>query len=511
MKVLVTGATGYIGGRLIPRLLAAGHEVRILVRDPDRVVRRSWGDDVEIRSGNLLDSSTLEGLAEGCDAAYYLVHSMGAEGNFEERDRKAAENFCRATPDLSHVIYLGGLQPEGERDASQHLQSRREVGEILALHLPVTEFRAGPIIGSGSASFEMVRYLTERLPVMITPRWVNNLVQPIAIRDILSYLTRAIDVGPIGIVEVGSEPLTFKQMMLQYAEERELRRLIIPIPVLTPWLAAHWVGLVTPIPNRLAVPLVEGVVDSLLADTTKAEKFFPDIQPVSYKKGLQLTLTKVEEGQVETRWSDSLGGAETFELEEKEGLIREVHTICVDAPPAVVFQEFSRAGGENGWFRWNWLWGLRGAIDAIVGGPGLRRGRRDPSHLLPGDALDFWRVEEVIPDQLLRLRAEMKVPGKAWLQWETREDPSGTTELKQMAIFAPKGLWGMLYWWMSYPFHLFIFRDMIRVIAQLAEQYEAIAMSRVGEEEHHHSKRYRTPGRPQPKKPGNGISSAPSG
>ncbi|MGE3800005.1 MAG: SDR family oxidoreductase [Candidatus Kapaibacterium sp.] len=480
MNILVTGATGYIGGRLIPRLLDEGHTVRVLVRDAERIAGRSWGDDVDIRTGNLLQADSLTGLCDDIDVAYYLVHSMGTDGDFEVRDRTAARNFSAVASTVSHVIYLGGLLPDNE-EPSKHLQSRKEVGRVLAENLPITEFRAGPIIGSGSASFEMVRYLTERLPVMVTPRWVKNLVQPIAIRDILHYLCRAVDLGPVGIVEVGADPLTFKQMMLRYAEARGLRRLIMPIPVLTPWLAAHWVGLVTPISNRLAVPLVEGVVQPLLAERSKAEEYFPDIHPMSYSEALSLTLAKVESGEVETRWSDSLGGADTFELQEKEGLIREVHTISVNASPPVVFQEFSRAGGQNGWFRWNWLWSLRGAIDAVVGGPGLRRGRRDANTLLLGDALDFWRVEEVVPNQLLRLRAEMKLPGKAWLQWETRKDRSGQTELKQIAIFAPKGLWGLMYWWCSYPFHLFIFRDMVQIIGRRAEEYEMKAMSKLGQ------------------------------
>ncbi len=509
MNILVTGATGYIGGRLIPLLLAAGHQVCVLVRDPDRVAGRSWSKDVEIRRGNLLDLSTLGELAADIDIAYYLVHSMGAGKHFEERDRMAARNFRVAASGIPHVIYLGGLQPK-RKTPSPHLRSRKEVGEILAETLPVTEFRAGPIIGPGSASFEMVRYLTERLPMMITPKWVRNSVQPIGVDDILRYLTDAVDIAPAGVVEVGGASLTFRRMMLEYADERRLPRLIVPVPLLTPRLAARWIGLITPISNRLAIPLVEGLIHPLAAETTRAERLFPDIRPASYRTALRKALANVEEGKIETRWSDSLGGADHFVLEEKEGLIREIQTVSVDAPIAIVFQECSRSGGENGWFRWNWLWGVRGMIDALVGGPGLRRGRRDPNFLLPGDALDFWRVEKVVPDCLLRLRAEMKLPGKAWLQWETRDDAPGKTELRQTAVFAPKGLRGMLYWWISYPFHLFIFRDMVRTIARRAEEFEAIAMSRaLGVEDQ--SKIYRRPKSTHPRKSGTGISSAPSG
>lgn len=477
MRILVTGSTGYIGGRLVPRLLDAGHEVHVIARDPDRIGGRPWSDSVRVHAGDLMNPQTLVEPCREIDVAFYLVHSMSAEGDFEERDGTAARNFGAAAAGIGHVIYLGGLQP-GTEDASKHLRSRAEVGAILAEALPTTEFRAGPIIGSGSASFELVRYLTERLPIMITPKWVDNEVQPIGVRDILAYLIAAIDRGPSGIVEVGTDPISFRQMMKGYAASRGLRRTIIPLPLLTPRLASHWVGLVTPIPRRLARPLIEGIIHPLYADRTRARLLFPDISPMPYAEAVALALLRSDEGLIETRWSGSMGGGAEFELEEKEGLIREIRTIIVDATPADVFSVVAAAGGVSGWFGWDALWKIRGAIDRVVGGPGLRRGRRHPSELLIGEAVDFWRVEEVRSAALVRLRAEMKLPGRAWLQWEMREcDDTTKTELKQTAIYAPRGLWGMLYWWASYPFHLFIFRDMAREIARRAEKRAAHRLS----------------------------------
>ena len=467
MNVLVTGATGYIGGRLVPRLLDEGHRVRVLARDRGGVSGRSWSDRVEVHVGDLLEPASLEGAFDGVDVAYYLVHSMTGSRDFERKDREAAENFCRAAAGVGHVVYLGGLLPEEVESASAHLKSRGEVGEILRASLPTTEFRAGPIIGSGSASFELVRHLTERLPVMITPKWVRNPVQPIAVRDILSYLLAAPSTGPLGVVEVGAPPISFRQMMYEYAAERGLRRTIIPIPVLTPRLASYWAVLVTPIPGHMATALIEGILRPLHADDSSARRHFPQITPIDYRHAVHLALERVEQGDVETSWSGTTWGEASEEggFEEVEGLYRVVHQVSVESDPASVFNAFASIGGENGWYVWNRLWRIRGFIDKIAGGPGLHRGRRHRSDLLPGEALDFWRVEEVHPPELLRLRAEMKLPGRAWLQWETRASESGSgTDLKQTAIYAPRGLWGRLYWWSVSPFHLFIFRDMIHEI-----------------------------------------------
>lgn len=469
-RVLLTGATGYVGGRLAPRLVEQDYAVRVLVRDPDRLAARVWCDQVEVYQGDLGDPESLRRALQGVEVAYYLVHSMQTGRDFAERDRRHACVFVEAAREagLKHLIYLGGLLPRGGTP-SLHLRSRAEVGEILRNALPCTEFRAGPIIGSGSASFEMVRYLTERLPVMVTPRWIDNEVSTIGIRDVLTYLVEAAERAPLGIVEIGAPPLTFRAMTQIYAEERGLKRWIFKTPVLAPNLAALWVGLVTPIPNRLAVPLVEGIVHSLIADTTRAQALFPHIQPMGYRDAVRLTLMRIAERAVETHWSGALGAAQTYTLEDWEGVIREERTVLVNAPPAAVFRAFCSLGGETGWLVWGWAWRLRGLIDKLLGGPGLRRGRRHPYELLPGEAVDFWRVEHVVPNRLLRLRAEMKTPGKAWLEFEAVPEGNGT-RLIQRALFEPRGLPGALYWYALYPIHRVIFSDMAHALAKHAEQ-----------------------------------------
>lgn len=465
MRVLVTGATGYVGGRLIPHLLAAGHTVRVMVRDAARVAGRPWLGRVEVSVGDLLDRDSTARALDGVDLAYYLVHSMMTAG-FEDLDRRAAATYVSAAPSsLQKTIYLGGLLPQGEQ-RSDHLRSRAEVGQILARSLPVLELRAGPIIGSGSASFEMVRYLTERLPAMIAPRWIGNEVQPIAIRDVLRYLVEAASLEATGVVEIGADALTFRRMMETYASVRGLRRLIVPVPVLAPRVAGLWVGLVTPIPNRLAVPLIEGIVEPVLADTRRARELMPGVEPMLYREAVVAALDR--EDEVETRWSGALHRPVDVEVTDREGAMREVRSIDVDAPPRRVFEAFTSLGGDRGWRVWNAAWWLRGLLDRILGGPGLRRGRRHQQRLLPGEALDFWRVEAIEPDRLLRLRAEMKVPGSASLQWEVTAE-GDRSRLVQTALFVPRGLWGALYWYALYPFHSRIFSDLARAIAREAE------------------------------------------
>ncbi len=466
MRILVTGATGYIGGRLIPRLLQRGHRIRVLVRDPRRVTGRPWAGDVEVLGGDLLDPAALHRACDGIDAAFYLVHSLHTGADYARLDRRAAENFTTAAASIPLTIYLGGLLPAGDR-VSAHLRSRAEVGAILRDTLPVTEFRAGPIIGSGSASFEMVRYLTERLPVMIAPRWIDNQVQPVAVRDILAYLLAALEHPPLGIIEVGAPSLTFRDMMLEYAAVRGLRRRIYPVPVLAPWLASRWVGLVTPVSNRLAGPLVDGILLPVVGDTSRAAREFPTIEPIPYTRAVELALQKIDAGIVETRWTGSLSESPAAELVDWEGTVREIRTCNVAAPPEHVHQTYCSLGGERGWLVWTWAWTVRGWIDKLLGGPGLRRGRRHPVELLPGEALDFWRVEAVETGRLLRLRAEMKVPGRAWLQWEAIADGNGT-RLVQTAIFQPDGLGGFLYWYGIYPLHSLIFSHLICAIARAA-------------------------------------------
>lgn len=467
MTVLITGATGYIGGRLTSRLVERGIKVRLLVRDARRIRGRWWADEVDVVTGDLFDAASLERALHGVDEAYYLVHSMSQTDDFAERDRIAARNFVHAGRYLRHCIYLGGLVPEGE-GVSRHLQSRGETGAILRGGLPTTEFRAGPIVGSGSASFEMVRYLTERLPFMLAPKWIVNEVQPIAVRDVLTYLMAARDQEPSGIVEIGgADRLSFRDMLHGYAAVRGLRRKILPVPVLAPALAALWIDRITPIPRRLAEPLVEGIAHPVVADTTKARQLFPDIHPMHYKQAVERALARMNEHAVESRWSDALGDDKSYELRDREGVLEETRSIYVEAAPDQVFRAFCRLGGDQGWLVYNVLWRIRGFIDRMVGGPGLRRGRRDPAWLHLGEAVDFWRVEMVERPRLLRLRAEMKVPGHAWLQFTAVPEGTGT-RLIQTALFAPRGLLGLLYWYAMFPAHLFIFGDMAKAVARLA-------------------------------------------
>ncbi len=498
---MVTGATGYIGGRLVPRLLEAGHEVRVLVRGFDSVRGRSWENDVEVMRGDLLEPASLSEVVGGVDAAYYLVHSMYAGADFATQDRRAAEHFCAACHGVDdgpgHVVYLGGIQP-APPVRSEHLASRAEVGRVLAECLPgkVTEFRAGPIIGSGSASFEMVRYLTERLPVMVTPRWVKTEVTPIAVRDVLAFLEAALDEGPAGVMDIGGETLSFRAMMRGVAAERGLRRWIIPTPVLAPKLAARWVGLVTPIPNALAVPLVAGVTQPLVADTAEARRRFPRIDPLDYRRSVRFALSKTERGDVETRWSGAAQAGETNTsvdggvrgvIEEKEGLCRDRRTLTTDVPAARVFEAVCRIGGPHGYHGWGWAWWVRGLLDRLIGGPGLRRGRRDPDRILEGEALDFWRVEQVEPPNaddgstgVLRLRAEMKLPGRAWLQWEVCPG-DGCTQLRQTAQFEPRGLPGALYWYALLPAHGFIFPGMVKGVEREARRLWELRQTQGGQ------------------------------
>lgn len=468
-RVLVTGATGYVGGRLVPRLLDEGHRVRVLARDVGRIGDRPWAARVEAVQADLDEPSSLSGVCEGIDVAYYLVHSMGGSGDFAARDRRAARAFAAVALDVGHTVYLGGLQPGGS--ASAHLASRAEVGQILREALHATEFRAGPIIGSGSASFEMVRYLTERLPVMVAPRWVLNTVHPIAIGDVLDYLTLAARRAPAGIVDIGAEPLSFVEMMRTYADVRGLRRLILPVPVLAPRLAARWVGLVTPISNDLALPLVEGIVDDLPADTGAARRLYPEVEPMPYRVAVERAVARVRGASVETRWSGALFRPQTVGLAEGEGLATEVRRRVVRAQPRDVYAACASIGGERGW-PMGWAWRLRGLLDQVVGGPGLRRGRRHPRELLAGEAVDFWRVEVADPGRLLRLKAEMKVPGDAWLEWEMEAVPAGTA-LTQTASFAPRGLAGALYWYSLYPLHGLVFGRLIDWVAREATRIAA--------------------------------------
>jgi uncharacterized protein YbjT (DUF2867 family) len=474
VKVLVTGATGYIGGRLVPRLLERGHDVRVLVRNPEHVQGRPWVARVEVVRGNLLEPESLVGAFEGIEAAYYLVHSMYAGRSFALHDRRAALNFCKAARGLPHVVYLGGLVPRhtrlGRPRGSEHLRSRAEIGRILAGEFPLTELRAGPIIGSGSASFEMLRYTTERFPIMLVPSWVENEVAPIAVRDVLQYLVLSLERGPCGVVELGSERITYKQMMLDYASARNLRRWIFTIPSSLPsWFGAGWIGLLTPIPDSLARPLLEGMVHPLRARRFRVERLFPDVIPIHYKQAVELALLRIGTDAVATRWSDAGGGTSEYSHYDTEGMMRDVRSLLVAEGPEAVFRVFGGLGGARGWLTWGWAWKIRGLIDRALGGPGLRRGRRHRNELLLGEAVDFWRVEALEGPGLLRLRCEARLPGHAWLQWTAKREQGGT-RLTQTAAFAPHGLHGVLYWYLLYPLHQLIFRDLAKAIARRAEQ-----------------------------------------
>lgn len=485
LRCLVTGATGYIGGRLVPELLDAGHRVRCLARTPAKLRDLPWAGDVEIVRGDVTDAASVGEAMRDIDVAYYLVHALGTGKGFERTDRDAARIFGEqaAAAGVKRVVYLGGLTPRGvpERELSPHLRSRAEVGHILlASGVPTTVLRAAIIIGSGSASFEMLRYLTERLPVMVTPSWVHTRIQPIAVRDVLRTLVgsarmpddvnRAFDIG-------GPEVLTYRDMMLRYAEVAGLRRrIIVPVPVLTPTLSSHWVGLVTPVPRSIARPLTESLRHEVVCHEEDVKRYVPDPpgHPFGFDKAVRLALQRIQDAQVTTRWSSaSVPGAPSDPLPTDPdwaggSLYQDQRGIAVDATPEALWRVIEGIGGENGWYSFPLAWGVRGWMDRLAGGVGLRRGRRDAQHLRVGDSLDFWRVEEIEPGHLLRLRAEMRLPGLAWLEMYAETDDEGRTRYRQRALFHPRGLPGHAYWWSVSPFHAVVFGGMARNIAAAA-------------------------------------------
>ncbi len=456
----------------MPRLLADGHFVRCMARDPARLTGRPW-PGAEIVAGDALDPASLDAALAGIDAAYYLIHSLAAgELGFEERDRTAARCFGAAAvrAGVKQVIYLGGLG-ETKPELSRHLSSRHETGEALReTGASVTEFRAAVIVGSGSLSFEMIRYLTERVPIMVTPRWVSTRCQPIAIRDVLAYLIAALGKAEaLGrVFEIGGpDVITYGDMMLGYAGIRGLKRWLVPVPVLTPRLSSYWVDLVTPIPKAYARTLVEGLRSEVVVTDDSSSRVF-GITATPYLQAVRLALDRVERGEVETNWAGSFPASPrdgSVSLEEREGRVFERRTLRVPAEAAQVFAVFTGIGGKRGWFHADLLWRLRGALDRLVGGVGMRRGRRHPDELRPGDALDFWRVESIEPARSLRLRAEMKVPGRAWLVFEVIPESDGFSQLMQTAVFEPLGLWGVMYWYALYPVHQIVFSGMIAAIA----------------------------------------------
>jgi len=480
-RILVAGATGYVGGRLVPELLDAGHEVRVLSRSLDRARRFDWSDSVELVRGDVVDPESLTAAFDGCDAAYYLVHSMGTGDGFESIDEQAATNFrdAAAAAHLDRLVYLGGMG--SDTDLSAHLASRHRVGEILASgSTPTTELRAAVIIGSGSLSFEMLRYLTEVLPVMITPRWVRTRCQPVSIRDVLHYLVHVLDdderrdrVLDIG----GPDIVTYAEMMQTYAEVAGLRRrVIVPVPVLSPRLSSRWVGLVTPLPSKIARPLIDSLRHEVVMSDHEIDHIVAH-RPMSFVEAVRLAVRRTGAEAVVTRWSDAgYTSADTIPGDpDWAGGSTLADEQCVEttAARADLYEAFARIGGANGYYVTDWAWRVRGLMDRAIGGPGLRRGRRHPIDLRPGESLDFWRVRTVEPGMELGLEAEMRVPGRAWLTWQIEEtDEPATLRLRQTAWFAPRGLWGRAYWYAMRPFHFVIFAGMARAITRHAEQAE---------------------------------------
>jgi uncharacterized protein YbjT (DUF2867 family) len=476
VNILVTGATGYIGGRLVPLLLERGHEVTCLARNPARLIGRFAG--ARVVQGDVFQRDDVLRAMHGQDVAYYLVHSMsGHGGDFAANDRIAAQIVAEAARDagVRRIIYLGGLGDD-EAHLSRHLRSRHEVGEVLRSGgVPVTEFRAAMILGSGSASFEMMRYLTERLPVMIAPKWVSTLGQPISIRDVLAYLVAELDLSRDGSVvrEIGgADVLTYEAMMLRYASIRGLSRRIVVVPFFTPRLSSAWVHLVTPIPSAIARPLIDGLTNEVVVRDDVALVEFPAIHPLGYDDAVKAALDRyaTSEGPA-TTWFDA------FDVRAlppefaglTEGMLIDRRRQHANAAPRDVARVFSQLGGKRGWLFADVLWDLRGAMDWLVGGVGMRRGRRSATDLRVGDAIDFWRVEAWDPQGLLRLRAEMRLPGKAWLEFEAAPAVEGGSTLLQTAFFEPRGIWGYLYWYAVSPFHSVIFGGMARRIAKEAQ------------------------------------------
>ena len=489
--VLVTGATGYIGGRLVPRLLAEGYRVRAMTRDAGRLRDVPWVGDVEVVQADALSADDVRRAMAGIDVAYYLVHSIDHGAGFEEADRRAATAFGDAAREagVRRIVYLGGLSPQGE-ELSPHLRSRREVGDILlASGVPTAVLQAAVILGSGSASFEMLRYLTERLPAMITPRWVRTRIQPIAVRDVLRYLvgcaslppdvSRRFDIG-------GPDVLTYAEMMQRYAAVAGLRRrVIVPVPVLTPSLSAHWVNVVTPVPSAIAKPLVRSLAHEVVCREHDIAAHVPDPPEglLGFDESVRLALLRVKQAAVETRWSSATWpGAPSDPLPTDPdwaggSLYEDVRSTPVRAEPADLWRVVEGIGGEHGWYSFPLAWAARGFLDRLVGGVGLRRGRRDPHTLYVGESLDFWRVEEVLPGRLLRLRAEMKVPGAAWLEFAVEPADDGCV-LVQRALFHPRGLAGHAYWWSVAPFHGVVFDGMLRNLRAAAER-DAVSRARL--------------------------------
>ncbi|SHI89896.1 Uncharacterized conserved protein YbjT, contains NAD(P)-binding and DUF2867 domains [Malonomonas rubra DSM 5091] len=479
-RIFVAGASGYIGGRLVPRLLDAGYKVRALARSPQKLAARSWGrhPNLEIARGDVLDGEELTRALHGCHAAYYLVHSMNPQtSDFAVSDRQAALNMVQAAAEakLSQIIYLSGLGEE-EGELSHHLQSRSEVAGLLQQgEVPVTVLRAAMIIGSGSASFEILRYLVERLPIMITPRWIDTPCQPIGVRNVLHYLIGCLDhPATIGqTFDIGQPEVTnYRRLMEIFAEEADLpKRLILPVPVLTPRLSSYWIHLVTPVPAALARPLAEGLSNPVVCRDDRITEILPQ-DLFDCREAIRRALDRVRQQRIETSWSDSglIPPAEWSQADDPTwaggSVFDDSRKVIIQGQADEIWPALASIGGKSGWYYANGLWRLRGIIDRLIGGVGLSRGRRDAEEIFPGDSLDFWRVVEADRPKRLLLAAEMKLPGKAILSLSLEQLDDETTELRQIARFLPLGLSGLLYWYAVTPFHNLVFNGMLRGIAQ---------------------------------------------
>ncbi|CAB4949311.1 unannotated protein [freshwater metagenome] len=492
-KILVTGASGYVGGRLVTALLADGADVRVFVRDANKAQSHSWANQVEIATGNASDFQSTKDALTGVHTAYYLLHSINLGPNFDEIESAMARNFAKAAQScgVSQIVYLGGIN--NDEKTSKHLTSRANTGKELATtSVPVLELRAGIIIGSGSASFEMLRHLTHRLPVMTTPKWVSNKTHPIAIRDVLWYLRNCAKLEkPVGgVFDIGGpEVLTYADMMQKFAKLSGLRkRLIIKVPVLTPKLSSLWIGFVTPVPTSLARPLVGSLISEVVADPKKSiDKLIPKPAEglIDVDGAVKLALSNVSSNTVSTRWSDATLPTAPWQKAQSDPewagvmLLKDKKVRTTDASIKSLWEAIEEIGGENGWYGADFLWYLRGLLDRMIGGVGLRRGRRDPIHLRVGESLDFWRVESLVPEQSLKLYAEMILPGKAWLEFRISKLPNGKSEVVQEASFSPRGLGGQLYWYAVLPFHILVFPTMIRNLIRSANRKDYAEMIKV--------------------------------
>ena len=492
-KILVTGASGYVGGRLVTALLADGADVRVFVRDANKAQSHSWANQVEIATGNASDFQSTKDALTGVHTAYYLLHSINLGPNFDEIESAMARNFAKAAQScgVSQIVYLGGIN--NDEKTSKHLTSRANTGKELATtSVPVLELRAGIIIGSGSASFEMLRHLTHRLLVMTTPKWVSNKTHPIAIRDVLWYLRNCAKLEkPVGgVFDIGGpEVLTYADMMQKFAKLSGLRkRLIIKVPVLTPKLSSLWIGFVTPVPTSLARPLVGSLISEVVADPKKSiDKLIPKPAEglIDVDGAVKLALSNVSSNTVSTRWSDATLPTAPWQKAQSdpewagEMLLKDKKVRTTDASIKSLWEAIEEIGGENGWYGSDFLWYLRGLLDRMIGGVGLRRGRRDPIHLRVGDSLDFWRVESLVPEQSLKLYAEMILPGKAWLEFRISKLPNGQSEVVQEASFSPRGLGGQLYWYAVLPLHILVFPTMIRNLIRSANRKDYAQMIKI--------------------------------